>query len=361
MAAASILSSFSGFWAPDAELSSSTEFPKIAQEQITSLLVDSLSKLRSLPALIRVPPPVVIVGDLHGSILDLVRILQGFGAPPDTRYLFLGDYVDRGEDSVAVICLVLALFCRHPDRLFLLRGNHEFSHINRVYGFRDEILISYHSDWLWGRFQDVFSWLPLAALVDDGVFCVHGGLSPQLDTVQAIADLEMPIPNYIGKPMISDIVWSDPVDTICGFEINKRGSGQIFGADVVEDFLRRNNLKLLIRAHQCNEHGYVTFANMLGVTVFSSSNYCQLSENKCGVLTIKEDKEVAFYSVDPDSELSFVPRAIMSLPLDGDIGLRKMFRTSSSPDLAAEDDEELFGPVMMKRSASLTSALSDLG
>jgi diadenosine tetraphosphatase ApaH/serine/threonine PP2A family protein phosphatase len=359
-AGASILSSFSALWAQNAELSSSTNFPKITQEQITSLLVDSLSKLRSLPALIRVPTPVVIVGDIHGSLLDLLRIFQGFGTPPNTRYLFLGDYVDRGEDSVAVICLVLAFFHRHPDKVFLLRGNHEFSHINRVYGFRDEILMSYQSDWLWNRFQDVFSWIPLAALVDDGVFCVHGGLSPELDTIQAIIDLEMPIPNYVGKAMISDLVWSDPVDGISGFQLNKRGSGQIFGADVVEEFLRRNNLKLLIRAHECNDHGYMTFANMLGVTVFSSSNYCQMSDNKCGVVTIKADKEVAFFSIDPESELSFVPRAILSLPIDGDVGLRKMFRTSSIPDLAAESDEDLFNSVTIKRSASLTRVMSDL-
>jgi hypothetical protein len=134
----------------------------------------------------------------------------------------------------------------------------------------------------------------------------------------------------------------------------------IFGADIVEDFLRRNNLKLLVSTHQCNEHGYVTFANIRRVTVFSSNNYCHLSDNKWGVVTIKADKEVTFFSIDPESDLSFVPKVILSLPIDGRIGLTKMFRISSSPDLAAEDDEDLFESVLMKRSASLTSAMNDL-
>jgi diadenosine tetraphosphatase ApaH/serine/threonine PP2A family protein phosphatase len=304
--------------------------------------------------MIPVASPVVVVGDLHGSLLDLLRILQGFGAPPETRYLFLGDYVDRGPHSIAVICLVLSFLCKFPSRLFLLRGNHEFSQINRVYGFWDEIIQRYKSDVLWTRFQEVFSWMPLAAVVDRSVFCVHGGLSPLLDTPQVLADLEMPISNYFGRSLISDLVWSDPIDVMYGFQFNKRGSGKLFGIDKVEDFLRKNNMKLLVRAHQCNQSGFRTFANMMGVTVFSSSNYCNLSDNKCGVLVVKDEKEISFFSIDPDSDLSFTPRMIMSLGAEGDVGLKRLFRTTSMVFTSDEDDDLVRIPPM-RRSGSITS------
>jgi diadenosine tetraphosphatase ApaH/serine/threonine PP2A family protein phosphatase len=305
--------------------------------------------------MITIASPVVVVGDLHGSLLDFLRILQGFGPPPETCYLFLGDYVDRGPHSIAVICLVLSFFCKFPSQLFFFRGNHEFSQINRVYGFRDEIMLKYRSDVLWTRFQEAFSWMPLVAIVDRSVFCVHGGLSPLLDTPQVLAEVEMPISDYSGRPLISDLVWSDPIDAMYGFQFNKRGYGKIFGTDEVEDFLRRNNRKFLVRAHQCNQPGFRTFANMMGVTVFSSSNYCNLSDNKCGVLVIKDEKEISFFSIDPESDLSFTPRMIMSLGADGELGLRRLFRTTSM--VFTDDDDDLVRIPPVKRSGSITSGL----
>jgi diadenosine tetraphosphatase ApaH/serine/threonine PP2A family protein phosphatase len=356
-----VLSLFAPFWSSTANLSRPELllFPTIALDTVDSLIADSVCVLRGFRAVIGVASPVVVVGDLHGSLPDLLRLLQGFGAPPETRYLFLGDYVDRGAHSVAVLCLVLSLMCRFPSHVFLLRGNHEFPHINRVYGFWDEVMLRYKSDVLWSRFQEVFSWMPLAAIIDRSVFCVHGGLSPLLDTPQALAALEMPILNYLERPLISDVVWSDPIDVMYGFQLNNRGSGRLFGPDKVEDFLRRNNMKLLVRAHQCNQPGFRTFANMMGVTIFSSSNYCNLSDNKCGAMVMKSEKEISFFSIDPESDLSFTPRMIMLLGAEGDLGLKRLFRTTSMVFASDDDnDDDLIRMPQMKRSGSVTSRLA---
>jgi diadenosine tetraphosphatase ApaH/serine/threonine PP2A family protein phosphatase len=304
----------------------------------------------------------VIVGDIHGSIPDLLRIFRKFGPPPENGYLFLGDYVDRGHNSIFVICLILALFVAHPGHVFVLRGNHEFAHINRVYGFLSEARSRYGDDSIWERFQDVFSWMPLAAVISGSVFCVHGGLSPELVTLQTLIDLEMPIPTYFDSPMVSDLVWSDPTDAIAGFQNNRRGSGKVFGPDRVQAFLKRNNLKFLIRAHQCVPIGWRLFANMLGVTLFSSSNYCDISPNKCGVVHFRDDKEMAFFTIDAESDFRGPP-SLWTLPIDGDIGLKRLLRAASRSDLGAaaeKDDGELLIGSRIKRSLSLARSLNDL-
>lgn len=329
-----IISAFRPFWEDEVlstgSLSDDTVFPDFTFDEIETLVTASVEALSSSKALIEIPAPIVFVGDLHGNLHDLLKILHSFGVPPATRYIFLGDYVDRGDYSLHVISLILSFLLQFPDKVFLLRGNHEFSHINHAYGFYDEILATYGSDDLWTHFQEVFQWMPLAAIVEGSVFCVHGGLSPLLKNVETLRDLPMPIPNYLSNTMISDLVWSDPADTARGFQLNHRGSGQIFGPDAVEEFLKGNRLKLLIRAHQCTLSGFRAFANFMGITVFSSSNYCKTINNKCGVVVMKDDKEVAFYSLGLEDEV-LMPRAIMYLPMEGDVGLKRMFRATSRP------------------------------
>jgi diadenosine tetraphosphatase ApaH/serine/threonine PP2A family protein phosphatase len=310
-------------------------FPILTPALISSLLDEAFPLLSTSKAIISVSSPVVIVGDLHGSMLDLLRVFQAFSDPPKSKFLFLGDYVDRGLYSIPVICVLLAYLVQYPTHIYVLRGNHEFSHINRVYGFRDDFIRQFGSDDLWNRFQDLFAFFPLAAIVHESIFCVHGGLSPSLNTLKDLEDLEMPIPNYLACPMVSDLVWSDPNDRCQGFRANSRGSGQMFGPDVIETFLKVNGLKLLIRAHQCVMPGYQIFANMMGVTVFSSSNYCNLRPNKCGVVHLKEDNEISFFALDSESDLGSFPRVIHWLPMDGDIGLKRMLRVSSRPELRA--------------------------
>jgi hypothetical protein len=196
--------------------------PVIEADVICRLVESAIGILARSSVLISLPSPIVFVGDLHGSMPDLCHILHVFGTPPETRYLFLGDYVDRGPASIAVICVILALLCKYPDKISLLRGNHEFAHINRAYGFLAEISREYEGDDLWNLFQDLFSWIPLAAIVHNSIFCVHGGLSPGLKDINALKNLTLPIPNYFSDPMIADLVWSDPLDQSRGFVTNTR-------------------------------------------------------------------------------------------------------------------------------------------
>ncbi|KAK8891803.1 hypothetical protein M9Y10_029023 [Tritrichomonas musculus] len=343
----SIISLFEPFFDQDAtpvdDVYPMPSFPRIDVHLLNDLFNLSKETLKKNKALLEISSPMIVVGDLHGNLIDFLKILYYFGVPPKSRYLFLGDFVDRGRYSVNVISLILSLMVKYPNDIYLIRGNHEFSHINRAYGFFDECLNTYGSEQIWNQFQEVFSYLPLAAVIGGSVFCVHGGLSPLLKSLDSIRDLPLPIPNYFNNTMISDLVWSDPVDTVRGFQLNHRGSGQIFGPDVVENFLRYNKLKIMIRGHQCTLAGFKPFANFMGITVFSSSNYCSSICNKCGVVSIK-DRDVSFYNIE-ESDMGLSPSATMCLPIDGDVGLKRIFRTISRPDFHKEISPTINSPL----------------
>ena len=130
-------------------------------------------------------------GDVHGQYYDLLRIFEYGGFPPEANYLFLGDYIDRGKQSIETICLLLSYKIKYPENFFLLRGNHECAQINRIYGFYDECKRRY-SIRLWRVFSDVFNCLPVAALIDEKIFCMHGGLSPELKNLDLIKNIMRP-------------------------------------------------------------------------------------------------------------------------------------------------------------------------
>jgi serine/threonine-protein phosphatase 2A catalytic subunit len=137
-----------------------------------------------------VEAPVTICGDIHGQFHDLVELFKIGGAPPETKYLFMGDYVDRGHYSVETVTLLVALKCRYPNRITILRGNHESRQITQVYGFYDECLRKYGNANVWRHFTELFDYLPLTAVVSSAVFCLHGGLSPSIDTLDQIKQLD---------------------------------------------------------------------------------------------------------------------------------------------------------------------------
>ena len=133
-----------------------------------------------------VSAPVTICGDIHGQFYDLKELFKIGGMCPETKYLFMGDFVDRGFFSVETFLLLLALKVRYPDRITLIRGNHETRQITQVYGFYEECLRKYKSVNVWRYCTDIFDYLSLAAIVDNKVFCVHGGLSPVIQTIDQI-------------------------------------------------------------------------------------------------------------------------------------------------------------------------------
>ncbi|AQK91450.1 Serine/threonine-protein phosphatase [Zea mays] len=187
-------------------------------------------------------------GDIHGQFVDLLRLFDLGGYPPTSTYIFLGDYVDRGKQSLETICLLLAYKLKYPDNIYLLRGNHEDAKINRVYGFYDECKRRFNVR-LWKIFCDCFNCLPMAALIDDKILCMHGGLSPELTSLDQIKDIERPteIPDY---GLLCDLLWSDPSHDTEGWGESDRGVSCTFGADKLVEFLEKNDLDLVCRAHQ---------------------------------------------------------------------------------------------------------------
>ena len=170
------------------------------------------------------------------------------GFPPDANYLFLGDYVDRGKQSIETITLLFAYKVKFPDNFFLLRGNHECASINRIYGFYDECKRRF-SVRLWKIFTDCFNCLPVAAVIDDKILCMHGGLSPEMLSLNQVGDIERPI-DVPDQGLLCDLLWADPDRDIRGWGENDRGVSFTFGADKVTDFLKKHDLDLICRAHQ---------------------------------------------------------------------------------------------------------------
>lgn len=188
------------------------------------------------------------------------------GRPPDTNYLFMGDYVDRGYYSVETVSLLVCLKTRFPDRVHLLRGNHESRQITQVYGFYDECVRKYGSGNVWKIFTDLFDYLPLTAVIEDQIFCLHGGLSPSIDTLDHVRILDR-VQEVPHEGPMCDLLWSDPDDRR-GWGISPRGAGYTFGADISEMFNHRNGLTLVSRAHQLVMDGYNWSHSMNVVTIF---------------------------------------------------------------------------------------------
>ena len=267
----------------------------LSENEIKFLCSESKNIFLKQPILLELGPCLNICGDIHGQFYDLLQLFELGGYPPEKNYLFLGDYVDRGKQSIETICLLFAYKIKYPENFFLLRGNHECSSVNRIYGFFDECKRRYNIK-LWKNFIDCFNCLPIAAVIDDTIFCCHGGLSPELIFVNQIKNIIRPtdVPEY---GMLCDILWSDPNDNenmneFFGF--NERGISVTFSKKSLQNFLSDNNLELLCRAHQVVEEGYEFFGNNKCVTVFSAPNYCGMFDNSGAMMVVDENLKCSF-------------------------------------------------------------------
>ncbi|MGH0176838.1 UNVERIFIED_CONTAM: hypothetical protein FKN15_008162 [Acipenser sinensis] len=235
--------------------------------------------------------------DIHGQYYDLLRLFEYGGFPPESNYLFLGDYVDRGKQSLETICLLLAYKIKYPENFFLLRGNHECASINRIYGFYDECKRRYNIK-LWKTFTDCFNCLPIAAIVDEKIFCCHGGLSPDLQSMEQIRRIMRPT-DVPDQGLLCDLLWSDPDKDVLGWGENDRGVSFTFGAEVVAKFLHKHDLDLICRAHQVVEDGYEFFAKRQLVTLFSAPNYCGEFDNAGAMMSVDETLMCSFQILKP--------------------------------------------------------------
>ncbi|CCF57540.1 hypothetical protein KAFR_0C05490 [Kazachstania africana CBS 2517] len=251
----------------------------------------------SQPSLLELSPPVKIVGDVHGQYGDLLRLFTKCGFPPSANYLFLGDYVDRGKQSLETILLLLCYKIKYPENFFLLRGNHECANVTRVYGFYDECKRRCNIK-TWKLFIDTFNTLPLAAIVAGKIFCVHGGLSPVLNSMDEIRHVSRPtdVPDF---GLINDLLWSDPTDSPNEWEDNERGVSYCYNKVAINKFLNKFGFDLVCRAHMVVEDGYEFFNDRSLVTVFSAPNYCGEFDNWGAVMSVSEGLLCSFELLDP--------------------------------------------------------------
>ncbi|GMT14614.1 hypothetical protein PFISCL1PPCAC_29103 [Pristionchus fissidentatus] len=272
-------------------------------DDIVKLLDQALVDITIQPTLLEFEAPTFVCGDIHGQITDLRRIFHICGYPSTKRFLFLGDYVDRGAHSIEVICVLFALRLLFKNNVYLLRGNHELAHINKSYGFMEDINVRWASDLpkakeLYRKFNEVFSFLPLAAVVSNKILCMHGGLSPSLNSLDDIRRLERPITTP--KGLAQDILWADPQHGVQGFKHNSmRACSFNFGEKDVEERLKKMGLSKMIRAHQVVQFGWEAFANGRVITVFSASRYQEELYNYAAIIDIQKNLRMEIMMIKP--------------------------------------------------------------
>lgn len=271
------------------------------RKYVLQILSASLSYFKQQPSLQRlfIPPDVdgnegegqfTVCGDTHGQFYDLCNVFNIGGFPSESNpYLFNGDYVDRGSFSFEVVFTLLAIKSANSMAIFMSRGNHETTNMNKIYGFEGEVLHKYDPT-VYSLFTSIFNWLPLAAVIQDAVFVVHGGLTTEREGAILLSDIEA-IQRGCEPPesgLMSDLLWADPQPTL-GRSKSKRGVGYSFGPDISSNFLAANNLKLIIRSHEVKDEGYVIEHEGKCVTVFSAPNYCDQMGNKGAFARFKKD------------------------------------------------------------------------
>lgn len=272
--------------------------PHYSISDVNCILKDCEELFKSEPVQLEIDQSVTVVGDIHGHLFDLLRIFQRFGLPPQTKYLFLGDLVDRGEFSVETVLYICTLKLLFPTDIYLIRGNHEFDSLCRISGFYDDVQQLYSSNEVYDNFLNLFQWLPISAIVAKNTLCIHGGLGPQLYSLSQLKELKRPIQDF-GDPVLDSILWSDPVDGIDFFEPSTRGSGFFFGKPAVDEFIKSQNIERIIRGHECVAEGCLERFDATVVTVFSASNYCGLVNNKAAIAKVGADGSYSSVTLAP--------------------------------------------------------------
>ncbi|KAM8721083.1 hypothetical protein ACLKA7_007025 [Drosophila subpalustris] len=268
---------------------------RIEEAPAMRIIQEGAALLRHEKTMIDIEAPVTVCGDIHGQFYDLMKLFEVGGSPATTKYLFLGDYVDRGYFSIECVLYLWSLKITYPQTLFLLRGNHECRHLTEYFTFKQECKIKY-SERVYDACMDAFDCLPLAALMNQQFLCVHGGLSPEIHELEDIRRLDrFKEPPAFG-PMC-DLLWSDPLEDF-GNEKNTdfythnsvRGCSYFYSYAACCDFLQNNNLLSIIRAHEAQDAGYRMYrkSQTTGfpslITIFSAPNYLDVYNNKAAVL-----------------------------------------------------------------------------
>ena len=284
----------------------------IKEDECDYVINKSYEIFQKEESLLKIKAPLYICGDIHGQYYDLLRVFDILNYPPQSTFLFLGDYVDRGKQSLECLLLLLCLKIQYPDKIFLLRGNHECEALNKIYGFYDECKRRL-SIKCFKKITNLFNMMPISALINENILCMHGGLSKDLQNIEQINKILRPtdIPN---EGLLCDLLWSDPNESLTeDFGPNERNISVTFSKDYVKNFVEKNNLDLICRAHQVVEEGFEFFADMKLVTIFTAPNYMGEFDNNGGILEVGEDLLCKFHVLRPNFERSGKRRKITRL------------------------------------------------
>jgi diadenosine tetraphosphatase ApaH/serine/threonine PP2A family protein phosphatase len=274
----------------------------ISETDVVSLLRKLLEVLYLEPNILTLQSPITIIGDIHGQLYDLFELFDNAGPKENQKFLFMGDYVDRGYYSLETVFYLAALKLKYPTNFFLLRGNHECRQVNQLYGFFSEAQWRYGHGGVWSLCNDVFDLLPMAALIDNRVFSVHGGLSPNAMLIETISLIPRNEELPAAGPLC-DLCWSDPEIDVDEWQANQRGAGWLFGGPQVAEFCRLNgNLEFVTRSHQLVMSGYQWFFDEKLVTVWSAPNYMYRSGNTASILKYNGNESHEFVTFGPRAE-----------------------------------------------------------
>lgn len=268
---------------------------RLKEDQIIRILDQATDLLRSEPNLLTVPAPVNVCGDIHGQYYDLMKLFDVGGHPSTTPYLFLGDYVDRGSFSIECLVYLYSLKLNYPETFWMLRGNHECKHLTGYFTFKRECLHKYSLN-VYKALLASFNTLPLAAIMSNQFFCVHGGISPELESLDDIIEL-----NRFREPpsrgLMCDLLWADPIedydeDSISSLFLpnENRGCSYAFTYRASCAFLEKTGLLSIVRAHELQDAGFrmykktetLKFPSL--ITMFSAPNYLDSYNNKAAIL-----------------------------------------------------------------------------
>lgn len=333
---------------------------RLTEEQALWIIEEGTKLLKAEPNLLEMDAPITVCGDVHGQYFDLMKLFEVGGDPAETRYLFLGDYVDRGYFSIECVLYLWSLKIWYPNTLWLLRGNHECRHLTDYFTFKLECKHKY-SERVYDACMDSFCALPLAAIMNKQFLCIHGGLSPELHTLEDIKNID----RFREPPthgLMCDILWADPLEEFGQEKTGEfflhnhvRGCSYFFSYPAACSFLEKNNLLSIIRAHEAQDAGYRMYRKTRTtgfpsvMTIFSAPNYLDVYNNKAAVLKYENNvMNIRQFNCTPHPYWlpNFMDVFTWSLPFVGEKitdMLIAILNTCSKEEL--EDETPLSGPV----------------